>query len=232
MYVFGHIALAYLPISVYLAIAKKRLEPSALLAVLFFANMQDSIHIGIVREFSHNFLGSVLMFVGVFLLLRKVGLVEGRDAPIMAFAASCHVVGDFLFSGFNPFFPFVDAPITVWGFNSLENIMAEAALGVLFVTVAYALGDWRRLRPHVAERVKKFYQQKWFPVFDHYYYPLYLFALMLSVSIIEFAIGVRYNAFMAVEGKWNAIVFLAGFYCYLLALGSSLIVKRTANPRP
>lgn len=232
MYVLGHIAIAYLPVAAYMAISRKRLAPSAFLALLYFANMQDSIHVGILREFSHNFLGTALMFVGIFVFIRWAKLVESSDWPLMAFAVSMHVVGDFLFSGFNPFFPFVNAPYTVWGFNSLQNIVVEGILGAIFVAVAYAMGEWARLSPYISERVRKFFQQKWFPVRDHYYYPLYLYAIMLSISIIEFAIGIHYNAILAVKGKWYAILFLIGFFCYLLALGSALIFKRTSSPRP
>jgi membrane-bound metal-dependent hydrolase YbcI (DUF457 family) len=193
--------------------------------------MQDAIHIGIIREFSHNFLGSAIMFIIVFLLLKKMGLVEKCDAPVMAFAASVHVIGDFMFSGFNPFFPLVNSPTTVWGFNSPENIVAEAVLGITFVLAAYVLGEWKRLGPYISERIRKFYQQKWLPVRDLYFYPLYLYSVMMSMSIIQLAIGIHYNAENAIGGIWYSILFLAVFLCYLVAFGSAVFSKRTSSPR-
>jgi hypothetical protein len=227
MYVLGHVALAYIPVAAYLAIAKKRLAPGAFLALLYFANMQDSIHIGILRELSHNFLGTIVMFAAVFMLLRWAKLVENKDWPLMAFAAAAHVAGDFMFSGFNPLFPFVDAPTTIWGFNSPQDIIVEGILGATFVAAAWGMGDWARLRHHISERVTKFYRQKWLPIRDKFYYPLYLFAVMLSISIIQIAIGIHYNDERAIEGVWYAIMFLGVFTAYLLALSSAVWPRRT-----
>ncbi len=230
MYVLGHVALAYLPVAAYLAIAKKRLAPAVFLALLFFANMQDSIHVGILRELSHNFLGTIVMFAGVFLLLRWAKLVGNDDWPLMAFAVATHVAGDFMFSGFNPLFPFVDAPTTVWGFNSMQDIVAEGILGAVFVAAAWGMGDWARLRKHISERVTKFYKQKWLPIRDKYYYPLYLFAVMLSMSIVQIAIGIHYNGERAIEWGWYELIFLASFSGYLLALAAAIWPKRTSDP--
>jgi hypothetical protein len=227
LYVLGHVALAYIPVAAYSAIARKRLAPDAFLALLYFANMQDSIHVGILRELSHNFLGTIVMFAGIFMLLRWAKLVENGDWPLMAFAAAMHVVGDMLFSGFNPVYPFVDAPATVWYFNSIQDIVAEGILGAIFVATAWVTGDWARLRPHISERVKLFYRQKWLPIRDKYYYPLHLFAVMLSMSIIQIAIGIHYNGERAIEGVWYAIMFLGVFMAYLLALSSAVWPRRT-----
>jgi hypothetical protein len=220
MYVLGHVALANLPLAAYLAMARKRLEPGVFLALLFFANMQDALHATeMARDLSHNLLGTALMFAGVFLLFERVGLVGRRDAGITGFAVAVHAAGDVMFSGFNPLFPFADNPVTVWGFNSPEDVVAEAALSLLFVAAAYALGDWQRLRPYVAERVRKFYGLKWFPVRDAYYYPLYLYAVMLSISVIQFAIGLHYNLGFAAEGAWHSAAFLAAFAGFLAVFG-------------
>jgi hypothetical protein len=83
------------------------------------------------------------------------------------------------------------------------------------------------LRLHISERVKLFYKQKWLPIRDKYYYPLYLFAVMLSMSIIQIAIGIHYNGERAIEGVWYGILFLAVFVAYLTALSSALWPKRT-----
>ncbi len=133
MWFLGHTALSLLLVLPLIYLGGKGVDRSRFYLLVFFANLPDFFHLGVVRDYtSHNIFGALVLFaLAAYAFRDRVGWPE-------ALAYFSHFVGDLLFGSFMPFFPFVRSNLSLWPWNGWLDTAAELVLGAALL-IAFAL---------------------------------------------------------------------------------------------
>lgn len=158
MWIVGHTALSYLVVRCGFSIAGKRPGPSLILMVLIFGNIIDALHFGPLRDLTHNPFGTVLFALLWVSIFQRLGLLHGKDAPILLGVSVVHAAGDLIFGGYLPFFPFSGAAYWFRPWNSIEDLLVESLLAIIFMVVLIVTGDFSELKGFASEQRKMFFE--------------------------------------------------------------------------
>jgi len=157
MWIVGHTALSYLVVRCGFSIASKRPGPSLILMVFIFGNIIDALHFGWLRDLTHNPFGTVVFALVWVLIFQRLGLLKGMDIPILLGVSVVHAAGDLIFGGYLPFFPFSGAVYWYRPWNSIEDLLVESLLAVIFIVVLIVSGDFSELKGFATKERKKFF---------------------------------------------------------------------------
>jgi hypothetical protein len=153
------------------------------------------------------------------LFFNKFGLIEKKHYPVLLLATAAHVLNDYLLSAYKFLYPFADTEFQVFAFNSLEDLLVESVLVVVFALVMFSVGDVRRMRTFMKEEkdklVEKFSLRK---AISRDSIPFYLFFAFYTVSVLEFLVYVYLSRHGLLAVVWYKWLFLAVFVLYLVVL--------------
>jgi hypothetical protein len=217
MYVLGHSAFGYLLIRSFSKYLKIELEPKIIFLVLIFANIIDVIHFGIFRFAGHNLIGTFIVTSMGLILLSNFKMIERRHFPILFSASLTHVLTDYWFSKYHLLFPFTDKGFVVFGFNTMEDLIAESFFGVFFIFVLFLTGDLNILRRFISKekhKVKKLWKFKSIFLSEFYYFYIYsLFTLFILGQLFVF-LTLNYNHIFDVS--WYHLMFLLVYLSFTI----------------
>ena len=132
MWFLGHLAIS-LPVALGLArLMRREVGANELFLLMFFANLPDFFHVSLARDLtSHNVIGGAIIFAFAFYAFRD-------DASFLAAVAfASHYAGDLLFSSLRPLYPIFSDNVALYPWNTPEDVLFEAVLGVFFAVLLY-----------------------------------------------------------------------------------------------
>ncbi len=226
MWILGHTALAYLMVRFVFRIKKTEPRPGLLLYVFLFANIQDALHFGALRQITHNFIGAVLFPLLWIYLFEKWGMIRKEDRFLLLAAALCHLIGDF---GFSSFLPLVRAGFReprYWVWNSVDNLVAESVLGIVFLVILVWSGDLRRLWDRI-RKMRGDYQSlpEATGLLEPVRFPYLLFLLYCAFAWGQFFLSLILNISRMANGAWYAWSFTGVFFLIALVLSWPLAAE-------
>jgi len=223
MWIVGHTALGYLLARAGFSLGRKRLRPDMVLMIFFFSNLIDALHFGWLRDLTHNPLGTALFTAMAILVLARLGLLQKGDGTVLAGVSGLHAAGDLLFGGYLPLYPFSAKVYYAWPWNSVENLLFESALGVLFVAVFLSSRDHGEVRAFAAgQRKLLFGELHWRNALDRRFMHIYMFTLYYLLLVGQFTYYLLWKQLAdLLAARWYFWLFLCAFVLVLAAISAA-----------
>ena len=219
MWVLGHSVVAYLLIKMIYFFKHEELEAESIIFIFIFANLIDSIHFGLLRLLGHNLIGTFLLALFWILVFGKIGIIKKKWYPMLFFASISHIVGDLLFSSYSLFWPFEPRVLSLYPWNSFEDIVIESLLTVCFIIIFYSSKDFEKLQRFFINEKTKFARDfKIRDFFDPSLFVFYVFVLFSTFASLQFILNLLQNYNALGTGVWFVWFFTIVFGLFLYSL--------------
>ncbi len=216
MWLLGHTALAYLVIKLTNRSTKIKLEGRIIAMIFIFANILDATHVGYLRMWGHNPLGTLLFTAFWIFFFGFFRLVERKHYALLLMASMLHVVGDLLFSGYHLFVPFNYDRLTVYTWNSYEDLIAESLLVMFFLAVFILSNDQMEYRKFLLREKKRFLRRfSRHKILKPEHFVFEALVLYLLFALVQFLINLAVNYHELLDGVWYVWLFTILFIAFL-----------------
>ncbi|MFX0200200.1 MAG: hypothetical protein ACFFCW_29120 [Candidatus Hodarchaeota archaeon] len=219
MWVIGHTAFAYLIVKPMFVFIKKELDPNLMLFVFIFANIIDVLHFSFFRFYSHNLFGTVVFSVFWLLFFRKFEIIKKRDFIVLLFIVGTHIITDLVFSDYFILFPINKKPYSVYGLNSIEDLITESVFAMAFLLFFYHSRDFYKLKTFLSKEKKKFFNNLNFKaIFNPSIFTFYLFVAFYLFNAVQLSFFVITTLNELLKGSWYFWMFLISFIAFFYVL--------------
>jgi hypothetical protein len=228
MYVLGHTAFGYLLIRSFSNYSKFELEPKIIFLVLIFANIIDVIHVGIFRFAGHNLIGTSIVTGTGLILLYKFKMIERWHFPILFSASLTHVLTDYWFSKYHLLFPITDKGFVVFGFNTIEDLLAESFFGVFFIVILIFTGDIVILKKFIIKqkiKIKKYWNLR--NIFNSRFYYFYVSVLFTLFILGQLFVYFTLNYKQLLIFSWYHYIYLLIYFFFIIIMISTFFDVKT-----
>lgn len=219
MWIIGHTACAYLLTKLIYKFRKKKMQPDLIVFIFIFANLIDSLHLGILRNMSHCLIGTITYLILWLFILKKYKLIKKEDFPALFIAGSTHIIMDIIFSDYYVFYPFDSTLYSVYGWNSPEHMIVGSLIIIIFIIIFILSGDFLNLRLFIHEERKTFIKDFYFKkIFNKAHFTFSLFIVFYVFLIAQFLIFIILFYNVLLEGIWYVWMFLIVFIFFSVVI--------------
>ncbi len=197
-----------------------------ILLIWVFGNLPDLFHIYALRNISHSLMGATGLLVLALYLVNRFKLARRWQWPFLIVAYLSHILGDIMLSNFLPLYPFSSQILSLFPWNSIEDVAIESVMLIAMLAAMMLNGDYARFKALVRSENQRFWKH-WhlrdiFKPRWHSYYVLGLFYLFVG---LQFAIvsSLRFLGFIQYSPvRWG---FLLAFLLFVVTLLWPLVIK-------
>lgn len=224
MWILGHTVLAYLVIKLISRFTKLKLEGRVIACIFIFANLIDALHVGVLRTLVHNPLGTISFTVFWIFFFGKFNLIEKQYYAWLMIASALHVVGDLLFAGYYLFIPFNYESLSLYSWNSFENLVAESILAIIFLFVFINTNDNQKFSKFIVSEKRHFLDNfSTRKILEPSFFLFYALVSLFIFAFVQFNMNLVLNVSELIHGVWYVWIFTVLFLLFQYHIAFSLI---------
>jgi hypothetical protein len=223
MWIIGHTALGYLVTKAGFSLGKRPVRPELVLMIFFFSNIIDATHFGWLRDITHNILGTALFTALAIIVADRLGLLQKGEGPVLAGVSALHAAGDVLIGGYLPFYPFSKTVYYAFPWCSVEDLVFETVLGLLFVAVFFGSSDFGKTRAFASGQKRLFFRDfRLAKAVGRRFLHIYIFNLFYLLLVGQFVYYLLWKDLgYLFAGRWYFWIFLVAFVLMLSAISAA-----------